>query len=548
MSSTDVPPANLEAEENVLGACLISQGAVDTATELLEPQHFYRETHGTIFAAIQGLKERGDPVDAIIVAAELERLGILERVGGQSRIAELAALVTAASNVAHYAAIVVEAARSRSVIKVALAVQQAASNGGLAMHPELIDQAIVALEDARQLPGEPGLPEGPVFLNINDFVARQFAPPEPLLGTDMLPIIAGGSFNLLAGRPGAGKTTLLMDAVCHMAAGVPWPSSDGSNRAPEPWPVPRPLNVAIIENEGPQESFRGKLEEKLKRFPHEIRGTILIHGLQWGAFSFADRSLMARVRSEFDAYDIDLVVGDPLASLGLEGVGSPAETLQFIQLLQPLGLRTHRAFLFLHHFRERREKTEDELASLSGAWGGHLDTLLTLGATDTEDHLRLAYPKLRWARTRTPHPVVLGKVWNLIGFEAIGEEGETFLLEPKIVDELRAARNAGRGINGWQMTDEIRVAIEARRADVKKALEGAPHLFTSVTGAAAKAMGAKSAKAILWGLKEWEDDRPQQSSVENSEQGRLADLNVAGQGELPADEDPPAPGDDDFPF
>jgi hypothetical protein len=271
------------------------------------------------------------------------------------------------------------------------------------------------------------------------------------------------------------------------------------------------------------------LEQKLKSFPHSIRengGCLMIQSGHWGTFSFADRNVVARTIEALDEHEIDLVVGDPLASLGLEGVGSPKETLDFVNLLKPLGLGADRAFLFLHHFRERIEKGEDEMRRISGAWGGHLDTLLSLSATHSEDQLRLAYPKIRWARTRTPHPVVLAKVYNTIAFEAIAEEGDAALLEPKVYQELADGRANARGLNGWQKIDEIRERIEGRRTDVKKALEGAPHLFTSVTGDAAKAMGAKSVKAILWGLVEWgeapahtDDDGWQESLDSESSDG-----------------------------
>lgn len=503
----------------MLGACFLAEAAVDTAADILEAGHFYRDSHRTIFSTMVTLRRRGDPVEPLILAAELGRLGVLEKVGGNSRLVELAALMPTASNVAHYAMLVLEAARERNVYRASLAVQQATLNGGLAMHPDLIDDAIVALEDARSLPGEPGAPEGPVFLGVRDFIGHQVIPPEPLLGTESLPILARGSFNLLVGRPGVGKTTALLDLMCHLAAGLPWPTSDADERAPAPWPCPRPLNIAFIENEGPQESFRAKLEEKIRRFPHELQGEILIQSLRWGVFSFADRALVARVRAELDEHEIDIVMGDPLASLGLEGVGSPRETLDFIQLLRPLGLGTTRAFLFLHHFRERVERDEDELSRISGSWGGHIDTQLTLAATHSEDQLRLAYPKIRWARTRYPNPVILGKVWNTLGFCALSEEGDVSLLEPRVFADLEAARDQGLGLEGWSTVDEIRKRIEARRSDTLKALEGAAHMFRFVTGQAAKDLGAKSAKTKLWGLVDWPEGH---GSTEIPEQATLA--------------------------
>lgn len=348
--------------------------------------------------------------------------------------------------------------------------------------------------------------DGPVFLDAYDFIAQATDPPAPLWGNDDFAVIAAGGLTVLAGRPGAGKTTWILDLACHLAAGIPYPPAEDTN-GPQPWDVPRPLRVALIENEGPQEMFRVKLQDKLKQFPHDIRergGGLLVQTWRWGSFSFADTDASERTARELDAADVDLVIGDPLASLGPAGVGSPADTRDFVACLRPLGLGTTRSFFFLHHFRERVDRTEDELARISGAWGGHLDTLLTLTATHSDDQARLAYPKLRWSRKRAPNPVILGRVWNTMSFVSIGEEGDATILEPVIYEHLAAtkAKKGGRKGGGWQTSTEIAKDVERRRIDVKKALEGAPHLFVSLTGAEARALGAK-ANAVLWGLKEW---------------------------------------------
>jgi replicative DNA helicase len=113
-----VPPQNLEAEESVLGAMMLSPTAIGAATEILDAGDFYRESHGTIYRAALALWAKGEPVDAITLADELDERGELERVGGAPRIAELAALVPAASNVEHYARIVREMATLRGLVRV----------------------------------------------------------------------------------------------------------------------------------------------------------------------------------------------------------------------------------------------------------------------------------------------------------------------------------------------------------------------------------------------------------------------------------------------
>ena len=111
-----VQPHNLEAEESVLGAMLLSAKAAETAAELLGPSDFYRPSHGTIFAASRELLQKGEPVDAITLVDLLEQRGELERSGGRERIHELVALVPAASNVGYHAQIVKEMATLRGII------------------------------------------------------------------------------------------------------------------------------------------------------------------------------------------------------------------------------------------------------------------------------------------------------------------------------------------------------------------------------------------------------------------------------------------------
>jgi replicative DNA helicase len=115
--SAPVPPQNLEAEESVLGAMMLSPGAIGAVSEILDGGDFYRESHAKIYRAAVGLYARGEPVDAITLVDELEERGELEGVGGRLRIHELAALVPAAANAAHYARIVREVATLRGLIR-----------------------------------------------------------------------------------------------------------------------------------------------------------------------------------------------------------------------------------------------------------------------------------------------------------------------------------------------------------------------------------------------------------------------------------------------
>ena len=115
--ATFVPPQNLEAEESVLGAMLLSPTAVGTVSEILDASHFYRESHARIYRAALALWAKGEPVDAITLVDELDERSELDAIGGQSKVAELAALVPSTSNVEHYARIVREMATLRGLVR-----------------------------------------------------------------------------------------------------------------------------------------------------------------------------------------------------------------------------------------------------------------------------------------------------------------------------------------------------------------------------------------------------------------------------------------------
>src|ERR687886_1294261 len=73
-----VPPQNLEAEESVLGAMMLSPGAIGAVSEILDASDFYRESHGKIYRAALELYGKSEPVDAITLVDELEERGELE--------------------------------------------------------------------------------------------------------------------------------------------------------------------------------------------------------------------------------------------------------------------------------------------------------------------------------------------------------------------------------------------------------------------------------------------------------------------------------------
>src|SRR5258707_14566945 len=76
------PPQDMAAEQAVLGGMLLSKDAIADVLERLRPADFYRPNHQSVYDAILDLYGRGEPADAVTVAAELDRRGLLRRGGG----------------------------------------------------------------------------------------------------------------------------------------------------------------------------------------------------------------------------------------------------------------------------------------------------------------------------------------------------------------------------------------------------------------------------------------------------------------------------------
>lgn len=110
------PPQDNAAEQSVLGSMLLSKDAIADVSEVLRGTDFYRPAHEVVFDAIIDLFGRGEPADPVTVAAELQRRGELQRVGGAPYLHTLSANVPIAANAGYYAEIVREKAILRRLV------------------------------------------------------------------------------------------------------------------------------------------------------------------------------------------------------------------------------------------------------------------------------------------------------------------------------------------------------------------------------------------------------------------------------------------------
>ena len=335
--------------------------------------------------------------------------------------------------------------------------------------------------------GPDGEPVGQFALTLHQFIAAKSETPPALIGREDDNILPAHGLGLLVAKGGKGKTTLAIDMVLHLASGIDWLRFE----------VARPLRILFIENEGPREPFRRKLERKRESWLHEIQGAIFIYAESWGAARLDEAGFLERLRQFIDEHEIDLVVGDPLGSLGMDGEGSPSETRAMVDRLKAAGLFSTAAWWVLHH--SRKEKVEDAIDVASGAWGGHPDAMLAL-EKEPGNRARLSFPKLRWG-SRDGFAHILTYDPEHESFELITEDAvedrdlvaeitEWLTLHPYSTAREIAAPKRPKDPNALP-------GIGANRETVASELEGHPDRFTKLDGEDAKAVG-RHPSATVW--------------------------------------------------
>ena len=227
----NLPPQDLDAEEAVLGAMMINDQAVLTASEIIsDPGEFYREAHGTVYRAIIALLARSEPIDAVTVSDELERMGALEQVGGRGFIFGLSSSVTVAANVKSHAQIVRDLSLLRRVAAAGLEIAELgyARQGDVR---DILDRAESAIFDVAQSRTTSEIV--PIGGLLGEEIDRISAASEQkgLTGAssglrDLDKITSGfqnSNLIILAARPAMGKTSLALGIARHLGVNARLP-------------------------------------------------------------------------------------------------------------------------------------------------------------------------------------------------------------------------------------------------------------------------------------------------------------------------------------
>ena len=144
------PPQDLAAEQSVLGGMLLSKDAIADVVEVLRSGDFYRPAHSLVYDVILDLYGKGEPADAVTVAAELTRLGEIGRVGGAPYLHTLISSVPTAAHAGYYARIVAERAILRRLVEAGTRIVQLGYAGQGDDVDDIVDRAQAAVYEVTE--------------------------------------------------------------------------------------------------------------------------------------------------------------------------------------------------------------------------------------------------------------------------------------------------------------------------------------------------------------------------------------------------------------
>jgi replicative DNA helicase len=213
------PPHDLAAEQCVLGGMLLSKDAISDVLDVIKAHDYYRPAHQIVHEVILDLYGRGEPADAVTIAAELTRNGDIARVGGAPYLHTLIASVPTAANAGYYARIVRERAILRRLVEVGTRIVQLGYAGD-GDADELVDRAeaeIYGVTDRRV--SEDYLPLAEIMPGALDEIEAIGSRGGTLAGVptgfgDLDALLNGlhpGQMVVIAARPAMGKSTLALD-------------------------------------------------------------------------------------------------------------------------------------------------------------------------------------------------------------------------------------------------------------------------------------------------------------------------------------------------
>lgn len=343
-----IPPQSLEGEQSVLGAMLIERAAAERAAERIHADDFYRDAHRVIFEALTALLERDAPIDLLTSRDELERMEVLENVGGGTYLIQLTNSVPSAANVDYYIKIVQDRARRRRLIDAAAQIHALARTS---------EEDIDSVEDRADLALQTALDHGAESSRLLGGVVSASAIPARRNRENLWFGLYPASAHLFVGESGSGKSSGLYNVAIHAARNDRlWGEMFGLSRPARVLYID-PENAGLWRDDDPEQRDGGNCAAKLARI---LGGEVAPPTLKFAdgegmnlSLSPQRRDLVRYIAAGLDgsgAQPFDLVILDPILALfAVEDENSNAEMDRVGQGVKELARKSGAAIVAVHH-------------------------------------------------------------------------------------------------------------------------------------------------------------------------------------------------------
>jgi len=222
-------PYDIEVEQALLGAILVDNRAMERASALVKPEHFYDPLHGRIFETMSQMIERGGMVVTPLTLHSTMKAdpGVLE-VGGQAYFEGLRAAAPSIPNVRDFANILSDHYVRRSLIRIGEDIVNSAYDAPTEKTSKdqiaEAEKALYAVAETNKY-GEGALDFHEALRRTVEGAERAAARGGRISGvtsgfTDIDNLLGGlqpSDLLILAGRPGMGKTALGTNMAFHAA-------------------------------------------------------------------------------------------------------------------------------------------------------------------------------------------------------------------------------------------------------------------------------------------------------------------------------------------
>ena len=212
-------PWSPEAEQAVLGSCLIDARCISDVISVLKEQDFYLDANRDIYATIVNMTTYGRVIDPVTVLDQMKQRGVFREESSARYMRELMEATPTAANVMKYAHIVRDQALLRNVITACEETITAASGGEGEANQilDLVEKKIYNLRQGRILGGLVPASQvvQTVYREIGELAKGGKVVPGVTTGLrDLDRRILGlkdSDFILIASRPGMGKTSIALN-------------------------------------------------------------------------------------------------------------------------------------------------------------------------------------------------------------------------------------------------------------------------------------------------------------------------------------------------